>query len=151
MSKKTIYARFPNKDALLVAVVEDLVGGAREAVLNGMTAMADPPAQVLTRFGMQIARDWTAPRVVAIYRLIVSEVGRFPRLAEIFTTTMEMMRSTLTTYLREQADAGTLAIIDPDAGGAVPRRLCGRRTPTMLTAEWSSARHGSWRGAALNP
>ncbi|MEU8148917.1 TetR/AcrR family transcriptional regulator C-terminal domain-containing protein [Nonomuraea sp. NPDC048901] len=120
-------------------------------MLNGMTAMADPPAQVLTRFGMQIARDWTAPRVVAIYRLIVSEVGRFPRLAEIFTTTMEMMRSTLTTYLREQADAGTLAIIDPDAGGAVPRRLCGRRTPTMLTAEWSSARRGSWRGAALNP
>jgi TetR/AcrR family transcriptional repressor of mexJK operon len=115
VSKKTIYARFPNKDALLVAVIEDLATRAREAVLEGMTTMTGEPTQVLTRFGMRIARDWTSPRAVAIYRLILSEVGRFPQLAEIFTTTMEVIRSTLATYLRDQADAGTLAITDPDA------------------------------------
>jgi TetR/AcrR family transcriptional repressor of mexJK operon len=70
---------------------------------------------VLTRFGMQIARDWTSARVVAIYRLIISEAGRFPQLAKIFTMTMELMRATLATYLREQAGAGTLAISDPEA------------------------------------
>jgi TetR/AcrR family transcriptional regulator, mexJK operon transcriptional repressor len=115
MSKKTIYARFPNKDALLVAVVEDLATRAREAVLDGMTTMTGEPTQVLTRFGMRTARDWTSPREVAIYRLIISEVGRFPQLAEIFTATIEVMRSTLATYLREQVDAGTLAITDPEA------------------------------------
>lgn len=53
--------------------------------------------------------------MVAIYRLIIGEAGRFPQLAEIFTMTMELMRATLATYLREQAGAGTLAITDPEA------------------------------------
>ena len=113
VSKKTIYARFPTKDALFVAIAEDLAIRARESVLDGMTTMSGAPEEVLTRFGMRIARDWTTPHVVAIYRLIISEVGRFPQLAQIFRTTMEVMRSTLATYLRHQADAGTLAIVDP--------------------------------------
>ena len=113
VSKKTIYARFPSKDALFVAVVEELATQAREAVLDGMTSLTGAPEQVLTRFGTRIARDWTTPYVVAIYRLIISEVGRFPQLGEIFKTTMEVMRSTLATYLRQEADAGTLAIADP--------------------------------------
>jgi hypothetical protein len=32
---------------------------------------------------MQIARDWTSPRMVAIYRLVISEVGRFPQLRAV--------------------------------------------------------------------
>lgn len=115
VSKKTIYARFPTKDVLLLAVVEDLVVRVRNAALDGMTTMTGEPAQALTRFGMQIARGWTTPRDVAIYRLIISEVVRFPQLAEIFTSTMELIRATLTDYLREQATAGTLAITDPEA------------------------------------
>jgi AcrR family transcriptional regulator len=115
VSKKTIYARFPTKDALLFAVVEDLVIRTRNAALDGMPTMTGEPAQALTRFGMQIARGWTTPRDVAIYRLIISEVVRFPQLAGIFTSTMEVIRSTLTNYLREQAAAGTLAITDPEA------------------------------------
>ena len=117
VSKTTIYARFPTKDALLLAVIEDRISRAREAVLDGMPTMTGEPAQVLTRFGMRLARDWTTPRVVAIYRLIISEVVRFPQLAKIFTSTTEVIRSTLTNYLREQAAAGTLAITDPEAAG----------------------------------
>lgn len=112
VSKKTIYARFPSKDALFVAVIEELATRARESVLDGMTTMTGAPEQVLTRFGTRIARDWTSPYVVAIYRLIISEVVRFPQLGEIFATTMEVMRSTLATYLRQEADANTLAIDD---------------------------------------
>src|ERR1051326_2335086 len=90
VSKKTIYARFPTKDALLFAVLEDYISRARDAVLDGMPTLAGEPAQVLTRFGMRIARDWTTPRVVAMYRLIINEVVRFPQLAEIFTSTVEL-------------------------------------------------------------
>ncbi len=115
VSKKTIYARFPSKDALFLAVVDELATRARESVLDGMTTMTGPPEQVLTRFGTRIVRDWTSPYVVALYRLIISEVGRFPQLGEIFTTTMEVMRSTLATYLRQEAAANTLAITDPAA------------------------------------
>ena len=115
VSKKTIYCRFPSKDALFIAVVDDLSTRARDAVLDGLPAMSGAPAQVLTRVGMRIAHDWTSPRVVALYRLITSEVGRFPQLGEIFTRTMAIMRSTLATYLRQQTDLGTLAVSDPGA------------------------------------
>ncbi len=115
VSKKTIYARFPTKDALFIAVVEELAARARKSVLDGMATMTGAPEQVLTRFATRIVRDWTSPYVVTLYRLIISEVVRFPQLGEIFTTTMEVMRSTLATYLRQQNDAGTLAVADPMA------------------------------------
>ena len=113
--KKTIYCRFASKDALFIAVVHDPAVRSRDAVLDGLPAMSGAPEQVLTRFGMRIAHDWTSPRVVALYRLIISEVGRFPQLGEIFTRTMALMRSTLATYLCQQTDLGTLAVSDPAA------------------------------------
>ena len=64
---------------------------------------------------MRIAHDWTSPRVVALYRLITSEVGRFPQLGEIFKQTMEPMRWTLATYFRRQTDVGAFAVADAEA------------------------------------
>lgn len=115
VSKKTIYARFPNKDALLVAVVEDIAARACTALQDGAVPVTGEPAQVLTEFGMKMARDWTSPRGLAIYRLVVGEIDRLPRLAEILTAAIAVMRATLETYLREQVDAGKLDIPDPEA------------------------------------
>lgn len=70
---------------------------------------------MLTRFGRRIAHDCTSPRVVALYRLITSGVGRLPQLGEIFKHTMEPMRSTLATYFRRQTDVGTFAVADAAA------------------------------------
>ena len=145
VSKKTIYARFPSKDALFLAVMEELVTRSRDDVLDGMTTLTGAPEQVLTRFGTRIARDFTSPQVVAIYRLILSEVLRFPQLGEIFTTAMKIMRSTLATYLAKEVDAGSLAIADPVAasrqfgmlayGELRERTLLGERvTEAMITA-----------------
>ena len=64
---------------------------------------------------MRIAHDWTSPRVVALYRLITSEVGRIPQHGEIFKHTMEPMRSTLATYFRRQTDVGAFAVADAEA------------------------------------
>ena len=115
VSKKTIYARFPNKDALLVAVIEDIATRACSAVQDGTIPITGEPAQVLTEFGMKMARDWTSPRGVAIYRLVVGEIDRLPRLAQILAETIAVMRATLETYLRGQVDAGKLDIPDAEA------------------------------------
>ena len=115
VSKKTIYARYPGKADLLVAVVSDLATRYYERVMAAMSASAGDPEHVLTSFGSQAARNWATPEAVGIYRLVVSEVARFPELASIYRNTMDRFRTTLAEYLREQCTAGTLDIADADA------------------------------------
>ena len=88
-SKKTIYARYPGKADLLVAVVSDLATRYYERVMAAMSASAGDPEHVLTSFGSQAARNWPTPEAVGIYRLVVSEVARFPELASISRNTLD--------------------------------------------------------------
>jgi AcrR family transcriptional regulator len=115
VSKKTIYARYPSKDDLLVAVVSDLATRSYERVIAAMTASAGDPEHVLPAFGTQVAQTWASPETVGVYRLIVSEAARFPELALIYRNTMDRFRTILADYLREQCTAGTLDIPDADA------------------------------------
>ena len=115
VSKKTIYARYPNKDALLMAVAGDLATRSYEGVLTAITDSDGGPEHVLTGFATQAAKTWASPEVIGIYRLIVSEAARFPQLASIYRDTMNRFRKTLADYLQQQCDAGTLAIADVDA------------------------------------
>lgn len=136
VSKKTIYARFPSKDALLVAVVEDIAARACTSVQDDTISHTGEPAQVLTEFGMKMARDWTSPRGLAIYRLVVGEIDRLPRLAKILTETTTVMRAALETYLRGQIDAGKLDIPDPEAACQQFRMLTyGELRERMLLGE----------------
>jgi AcrR family transcriptional regulator len=82
VSKRTLYARFTGKAALLQAVVARLVtqwlpafdaeigqgGGLRDTLLGAATVML---ATALT------------PQALELYRLIIAEIGRFPELAEV--------------------------------------------------------------------
>jgi transcriptional repressor AefR-like protein len=80
-----------------------------------MAASAGGPEQVLLTFGLRIARGWTSPEEVGLYRLILTEAHRFPVLAEILDGQMERLRRPLVDYLREQIDRGVFAILDLDA------------------------------------
>jgi AcrR family transcriptional regulator len=115
VSNKTIYARYPNKDALLIAVATDLAARSHESVLAAMTGSGGEPASVLRGFGVQVARSWAAPEEIGLYRLIVAEAVRFPQLAAVYRASMDRFGTTLGRYLREQTDTGTLAVDDPEA------------------------------------
>lgn len=115
VSKKTIYARYPNKDALLMAVAGDLASRSYEEVATAISATDGDPEHVLTGFGTAIAKNWASADAIAVYRLIVSEAIRFPQLASIYRDTMQQLRSTLADYLQQQCDVGTLHIDDVDA------------------------------------
>ncbi|MBJ8345655.1 TetR/AcrR family transcriptional regulator [Antrihabitans sp. YC2-6] len=114
VSKKTIYARYPSKDELLVAVTSDLATRSYQRVIAAMSASDGDPEHVLTSFGTQVAEAWASPEEVGVYRLIVSEAPRFPQLASIYRDTMDLFRVTLAEYLKEQCAAGTLEIADTD-------------------------------------
>jgi AcrR family transcriptional regulator len=115
VSKKTIYARYPTKDALLVAVVTDLVSRLHDRVIAAMSTAQGDPHHVLTSFGTQVARSWAEPEEIGLYRLIISEATRFPQMASIYRDAMRRFRATLADYLHQQHNLGTLTIPNPDA------------------------------------
>ncbi|HUD24618.1 MAG TPA: TetR/AcrR family transcriptional regulator [Burkholderiaceae bacterium] len=80
VSKRTFYQRFPDKPALITAVVGRLIDNLRPP--------ADIPLiegegleQILVHLGSLILRAALTPRVLQLQRLIVAESGRFPDLA----------------------------------------------------------------------
>jgi TetR/AcrR family transcriptional repressor of mexJK operon len=115
VSKKTIYARYPSKDALLMAVASELATRYYEDVATAMSSTNGEPEQVLTRFGAAVARTWISTEAIGVYRLFVAEATRFPQFASMYRDAMERFRTTLALYLQDQCDIGILDIEDVDA------------------------------------
>jgi AcrR family transcriptional regulator len=79
-SKQTLYALFPAKADLFVAVMsahtEQLFSHHMEHIES-----KKPPRQVLTDIGCMTLRMFSAPTFLALYRILVAEAGDFPDLA----------------------------------------------------------------------
>jgi len=111
-SKATLYAYFSSKEELFGAVV------ARESerYAQGFSAGELDPADVeasLTTIAERFLRLLLSPDVIAMNRIIIGEVTRFPMLAEIFWRAgPERVRVQLEGFFRRAAEAGTLDIAD---------------------------------------
>jgi TetR/AcrR family transcriptional regulator, mexJK operon transcriptional repressor len=111
-SKATLYAYFASKEELFGAVV------ARESerYARGFSADALDPADVaasLTLIANRFLRLLLSPDVIAINRIIIGEVARFPVLAEVFWRAgPERIRVQVEGFFRRAAAAGTLDIAD---------------------------------------
>lgn len=82
-SKTTLWTYFPSKADLFAAVLDDLIdtyGQTLRVELPDEEAVAD----VLRRFGRVLLATVTSPPMPSLYRLVVSEVERFPHLAQLF-------------------------------------------------------------------
>lgn len=111
-SKATLYAYFSSKEELFGAVV------ARESerYAQGFSAGELDPADVeasLNAIAERFLALLLSPDVIAINRIIIGEVVRFPVLAEIFWQAgPERVRIQLEDYFHRAAAAGTLDIAD---------------------------------------
>lgn len=85
ISKRTLYHRFPDKQALTRAVVVGLIDGLRPPVdvpLIEGSRLED----ILVRLASLILRAALAPRALQLHCLIVAESKRFPELAAAVAT-----------------------------------------------------------------
>lgn len=82
MSKNTIYARYPNKTALFLAVVERI---ANSPLLEAVTDDDDLPLEegLLVR-ARSILLAALRPEFGALYRLLLRDSGRFPEVEAMF-------------------------------------------------------------------
>ncbi len=83
VSKSTLYAYFPSKEALFVAVVES----ENAVFIHTLESIRFRPGtleETLHFIGKAYLRIILSPGTLALYRVIVSEASRFPQLAHGF-------------------------------------------------------------------
>jgi TetR/AcrR family transcriptional repressor of mexJK operon len=82
VSKQTVYAQFKSKEALFLAMVEDLTHAAGDHVQQGMPA--PPPGTTmethLERYALRQLEGVQNPQLMRLRRLAIGEVERFPQL-----------------------------------------------------------------------
>jgi TetR/AcrR family transcriptional regulator, mexJK operon transcriptional repressor len=105
-SKQTLYSLFPSKAELFVAVIgahtEDLFARHVHYIES-----AAPPREALTDMAVRLLQLFTAPRFLALYRILVAEAHNFPDLARLLWQTCIVRGNVLLAeYLRTRRIGG---------------------------------------------
>jgi TetR/AcrR family transcriptional repressor of mexJK operon len=112
VSKATVYAHFAGKEELFGAVI----GGECERYFAGFSAGELDPADVrasLTTLGRRFLDLLLSPDAIALHRIILGEVSRFPALGEVFWHAgPERNLGQIETFLRAASAAGALDMAD---------------------------------------
>lgn len=112
VSKATVYSHFEGKHALFGAIFQGLC-----QEIRGDGPAPDlkdlPLEQALFRVGRQLLDVVFTDRAIALYRVVIAEVGRTPELCRTFYQNgPDRPAAVLAEYLRDQIDAGVLAQAD---------------------------------------
>jgi AcrR family transcriptional regulator len=112
VSKATVYAHFAGKEDLFGAVI----GGECERYFARFSAGELDPRDVpgsLRILGRRFLELLLSPDAIALYRIILAEVTRFPGLGEVFWRAgPERQRVQIEAFLKSAAASGTLALSD---------------------------------------
>lgn len=117
VSKQTVYKHFGNKEQLFLAVINDAINGVLDEFLTVLATSFPESEDVegdLLRLGRILLTRVLDPRLMAIRRLVIAEVGRFPQLGRAWHEVGPGRLSTeFAESLRRLAGRGQLAIHDP--------------------------------------
>jgi TetR/AcrR family transcriptional regulator, mexJK operon transcriptional repressor len=112
VSKATVYAHFASKEELFGAVI----GRECEHYFARFSAGELDPRDVrasLTVLGRRFLELVMSPDAIALHRIILGEVTRFPVLGEVFWRAgPERQRLQIEAFMRSAADCGTLSLPD---------------------------------------
>ncbi len=114
VAKQTLYNHFGNKDALFVAVVESLCQCGHET-MRQEDIRSDEVEAALQQYAQRKLADLISASNTALYRMMIAEAMRFPRLGELFFNIgMEEDRLVLVSFLQRQQQNGNLKVDDPE-------------------------------------
>jgi TetR/AcrR family transcriptional regulator, mexJK operon transcriptional repressor len=114
VSKATLYAYFPSKEALFRAMVaEQCERMATEAA--DYAGHTDDIREALERLGLTVLRFLVAPATLAVHRIVLAEAPREPTLGEAFYAAGPAVgRARMATWIAEEQRRGRLrADADP--------------------------------------
>jgi len=113
VSKQTIYAHFDGKDALFAAIIREKCDELRIPAVSAGDGDA-PVAAVLFGIAQAFMKSVLSRKNVRLFRIIVSECGRFPELADAFYRSgPHSAAQQLARYLETARDADEIRLDDP--------------------------------------
>ncbi|MFA7944762.1 TetR/AcrR family transcriptional regulator [Pseudomonas brenneri] len=121
VSKATMYACFPNKEALFVAVIEQQCA-ATTATVQAIEISPGNLSRTLTNIGLAYLQIVLSPAGMALYRVVGAEAPRFPELGRrFFVTGTKGVITMVARRLSEAAQAGEIDIqaVGMDAAAAL--------------------------------
>ncbi|HZT89094.1 MAG TPA: TetR/AcrR family transcriptional regulator [Stellaceae bacterium] len=112
VSKATVYAHFASKEELFGAIVARV----SERHFHGFSPPELDPRDIAASLAV-LARRFLdlllSPEAIALNRIIIAEVARFPGLGEVFWQAgPERSRLQIEAFLRRAVEAGSLSIAD---------------------------------------
>lgn len=112
-SRGTLYDHFGGKEGLFTAVVAGLLDGIVDA-FSAADADDAPPEEALVSIGVGFVSALLEPRALAVFRLILGETPRFPRLgARFFEEGPERAYARMAEVLATLDRDGRFALDDP--------------------------------------
>jgi AcrR family transcriptional regulator len=138
-SKATLWSYFRSKDELFETVIEEVSASFRDQLSLMLTPSADL-RQGLHDFCLSFLRKLEEPDVVATWRLIVGESGRFPKLGAIFYKRAgKQTEDVITDFLIFHMKKRLLRRSDPHLAAELLLSLCTGRQNRLL---WGMKRRG---------
>jgi p-cumate 2,3-dioxygenase alpha subunit len=102
-SRRAIYEEFGDKRGLFTAAVQEVCRGGASAA-DQARAFELPPEQALRIFGQRLLNVLTSRETLALYRMLMGEVGRFPALGRLVFSSVPESRSAAPGRVPEATD-----------------------------------------------
>ncbi len=123
-SKSTLWNYFASKEQLFATVL-DVATSAFWQTMSTVLDAARPVDEVLTEFVQAYMLRIARPDAIALQRLIISEVERFPEIGRIFYERAPgASRAHVADYLESQMASARLRRADADEAADILLRLC---------------------------
>lgn len=114
VAKITIYRQFENKEALFREVAHRAVSDARASMQATFVQRGTDERQVLLDLIERMYISATAPKTLALMRLVIAEAVRFPELAKALYAENSYVLAPVVDYLAEAHRRGSLHIPNPE-------------------------------------
>lgn len=113
VSKRDLYANFPDKQALLLGCIAKRTARMRLAPDLPAPRTRQEFAAILATLGAAVIREVSTPAVMAMFRLAISEAVQSPDVAETLNTNRSVVRNALAELLAQAQAAGLLGPGEP--------------------------------------
>jgi len=114
VSKQTVYSYFSSKEQLFRRMIEDLCSS-NTPPASVLEDMSLSPKETLLSFAQGFMETISSNSGLGIYRLVMAEAQRHPRVAELFFQSgPQKQQDIMKEYLRRQVAAGHFKIADID-------------------------------------